>query len=99
MGYPLVSIEEPLCIANIYDVSMLILEDPVIFDQNASKSVPLPNLSSKYPSLMMPSVVRARAMPLTVQRQPIKNLKELNQALSYPLEVTECVCVDAFHTT
>ena len=62
---PLISIHEPLETANILDISELVLEDPVVFDQASSKSAPVPNLSSKYPSLMMPSVIRARAMPLT----------------------------------
>ena len=37
-------------------------------------------------------------MPLTVQRQPVRDTKDL-QSLCYPVEIVECFCVDVFHDT
>ena len=97
--YPLISIERPLEIANVFDISASVLEDPVVFDRTVSNSVPPTNLPYKYPSLMMPPVIRARAMPLTVQRQPLNTKSDLQQALLFPVEITECVYVDVCHAT
>ena len=99
--YPSISVSELHGIATTFDHRSLIFEEETAKDRpttSLTSSATLGSLSAKYSSLMMPSVIRARAMPLTVQRQPL-NESSNSQALCFPIEVIECFCVDVVHTS
>ena len=95
---PSVSVSELHGIAATCSETTLVFEDSTDFDKSPQTGFSLTNLSSKYSTLMIPSAIRARAMPLTVQRQPVRDTKDL-QSLCYPVEIFECFCVDVFHET
>ena len=99
--YPSISVSELHGVATKFEQSSLICEQITVQDQPTTSmpsSTALGGLSTKYPSLMMPSVIRARAMPLTVQRQPL-NESSNSQDLCFPIEIIECFCVDVVHVT
>ena len=97
---PLVSVSKLHGTATIANEDLVIFEDSHVFDRAPILTQSLNGvegkLTSTFPSLIAPAVIRARAMPLTVHRQSLYDTSNL-QALCYPIEVIECFCVDVCH--